>query len=85
MNKIEKSVYEEVDFGHIALRLDEILKEKGFSRTRLSKVSGIRYDILQRYYDNSIERMDKTILAKICYCLNCTMGELLVYHEGSGE
>lgn len=74
-----KSIYQEQDFGTIKLRLKEALKERNYSRSMLAKKTGIRYDIIKRYYEDDLERVDKTILAKICYCLECSLSDLLVY------
>ncbi len=78
-----KSIYQEINFGYVELRLKDALEERNYTRSMLAKKTGIRYDIIKRYYDNDLERVDKTILAKICYCLDCGIGDLLVYKSST--
>jgi len=74
-----KDVLQELDFGQVELRLKELLAEKNVSRSMLSKQTGLRYDLVMRYYNNELERYDRTVIGKICYCLDCNVSDLLCY------
>ena len=58
-------VYVLEDFGHIDIKLKELLNEKGISRNKLCSMMGSNYDL--------------EIIAKICFVLNCTITDVLVY------
>ncbi len=72
-------VYVLEDFGHIDIKLKELLNEKGISRNKLCSMMGSNYDLITRYYNNRVTRVDLEIIAKICFVLNCTITDVLVY------
>lgn len=61
----------------IRVTLDKYLEEKNITRYRLSKLTGIDFQTLDRYYKNQIVRYDAFILAKICEALDCDIADLL--------
>ena len=75
---VKQSTYK-VDYGQIHLKLPEILQEHGLTRNRLASLTGVKYEIIDRYYKERIERVDMDLLAKICYVLNCQISDLLEY------
>ncbi len=68
-------------YGEVSCCLKELLKKKNISKYQLSRISGIRYEVIERYYMNRVLRYDSNIVAKICYCLNCTIADFLVYKK----
>lgn len=70
------------DYGKVAVRLAELLEEKGITRNYLRTLTGIKYDVIDRYYKaENIEMVDLDFLAKVCYALGCEIKDLLVYHN----
>lgn len=68
------------EYGHIDVKLSEIMEEKEISRNRLAKLVGVKYDVINRYYKNeNIVKVDIDLLAKICCVLNCDISDLLEY------
>lgn len=68
------------DFGAVKLTLKSYLDDKGITRNQLATYSGIKYQTVDRYYrSEKVERVDLTLLAKMCYVLNCDIGDLLKY------
>ena len=65
----------------IRLRLDALLSERGCTRYRLSKETGIKYQTLDKYFKNQVVRYDSFILDKICHVLRCTPGDLFSYSD----
>jgi len=39
------------------------------------------YDLVNRYYNNKVIRIDLDIITRICYVLNCDINEFLVYKD----
>lgn len=70
--------------GYIKTMLKEILEENNISIYRLSKMTGIKYDIIKRYCSGSCTRYDLYSLARICAALHCNVSDLLVYEEVEG-
>lgn len=69
------------NFGIVNLHLKEYLDKRGITRNALSVSSGVRYDIITRYYNGSVTRIDLENLAKICYTLECNLSDILTYDE----
>ncbi len=72
-------VYVLKDFGKINIRLKELLNEKGVSRNKLCNMMGTNYDLITRYYNNTVSRVDLEIIAKICFVLDCNITDVLEY------
>ena len=62
---------------HIRLTLDKKLKRVGMTRYRLSQLTEIKYQTLDKYYKNQVTRYDSHILLKICLALDCPIGDIL--------
>ena len=67
------------DYGHIALYLREIMEERGITRNQLAKRIDARFEVVNKWYQGELEKMDLDILARICYALDCTTEDLLEY------
>lgn len=65
--------------GKIELKLADCMKKNNISIYRLSKLSGIKYDVVKRYYYNENYLYSFDILAKFCDILKCDIGEILIY------
>ena len=52
---------------------------KHISIYKLSKLTGLKYDVIMRYYNNLVIKYDAIVLAKLCYTLNCSISELWKY------
>ena len=37
------------------------------------------FDLINRYYNNSISRVDLDIISRFCYVLNCNISDILEY------
>lgn len=63
----------------VKLILDETLKTKGITRYQLSKMTEIKYQIIDNYYKNKVIRYDSYVLSKICEALDCEISDILVF------
>ena len=43
------------------------MKKKNISRNKLSVLTGATYNVINRYYNSDINRVDLDVLARICY------------------
>lgn len=79
MNEIN-SIIDFKNYGEIKIKLSEIMKEKGITRNKLRTLTGVKYDVVDRYYKaENVERIDLDFLAKACFVLNCEISDLLEY------
>ncbi len=67
------------EFGEIKLHLDEIIKKKGISKTKLAYKAEIQRTQLNNYCNDKIQRVDLAVLSRLCYVLDCTPGDLIEY------
>ena len=76
-----KSVVKLLDYGKIEVHLKEILDAKGFTRNYLSTATNTRFEVINKWYENDVERMDLDVLARICYVLECKPEDILKYKQ----
>lgn len=74
--------YHVEEYGFIKVKLAEVLNSRGITRNRLRTLTGVKYEVIDRYYKgNHIEKVDLDFLAKVCYVLDCEISDLLEYHQ----
>lgn len=66
---------------YVHLRLEELLKEKGVSRTKLCKDLDLQRTNLNRYYRDQFQRLDANLLIKFCDYFKCDIADLLEIKE----
>lgn len=72
--------YQTEEYGRVEVKLAQLLDRRGLTRNRLSVLTGVKYDVVDRYYKGvSVEMADLDFLAKVCYVLDCQVGDLLEY------
>ncbi len=76
---MENSVISIKEYGKISLHLQEILLQKNIKRNRLANITNTSYDVINKWYNNRVEKMDLDVLARICYVLECTPADILHY------
>lgn len=67
--------------GQIRLILDKYLDSRNITRYQLSEDTGIRYDTIDKYYKNKLQRYDSYILTKICDTLDCEINDIIEYKK----
>ncbi len=76
-----KSVISINDYGRIKLHLNEIIKEKGMNRNSLAKAVNTRFEVIDKWCKNRVEKLDMDILARICFVLECKVSDIIEYEE----
>ncbi len=67
-------------YGEITLRLNEMIEKSGLSKNKVAFKAEIQRTQLNNYCKGKIQRIDLDVLARLCYVLGCTPGELLEYN-----
>ena len=73
------------DFGKVDVILDDYLKKNNVSRSSLTRNTELQYSQVLRYCRNEVQKVDLTILAKMCTVLNCDIQDLLKLTKGKNE
>lgn len=72
--------YQTEEYGSVRVKLAELLDSRGITRNRLRTLTGVKYEVIDRYYkDVGVEMADLDFLAKVCYVLDCEVSDLLEY------
>lgn len=69
------------NYGKIEFDIKNIMKKKKMTRNRLAKLTGATYNVINRYYNNDISRLDLDVLARICYVLECEVSDIIKYSK----
>lgn len=76
-----KPVAEIKDYGKIEIHLREIMEKQGVSRNQLARLTSTRFEVINKWYNGNVERIDTDILARLCFCLGCTVNEIIEYKQ----
>ena len=68
-----------MSYGKIRIKLDELIKQKGISKNRLSHKAEMQRTQLNNYCNNKITRLDTDVLARLCSALDCRIEDLLEF------
>lgn len=69
----------DVDYGHIHIKLDELIKNQNISISKLAFRSETQRTQLKAYLRGDIMRVDLAVLSRLCYALQCDLSDILEY------
>lgn len=61
----------------IKIRLAELAESKGHTRSTLSKATNISYPTILLFWNDTVEKIDRKILERLCDFLDCEPGDLI--------
>lgn len=67
----------------IVFKLDQLLKEKGYSKNKLCVRCNLRFETVQGYCLGNISRVDLYVLAAICQELDCKIEDIIEYKNNT--
>jgi putative transcriptional regulator len=71
------------DYGRIVYHFADVMDKKGITRNKLASLTGVRFEVADRLYKGIVERMDMDVLARVCYVLDCQVGDVIQYDKNS--
>lgn len=75
-----KSLVDIKEYGKVHVKLSEILDQRNITRNKLRTLTGIKYEVIDRYYKaENIELVDLDFIAKVCFVLNVKVEDILEY------
>ena len=63
----------------VRLKVDKYLEKSNITRYELAKRTGIRFQIVDKYYKNNVVRYDSDVLDRFCGALECDISDLIEY------
>lgn len=73
----------DIDYGYIHIKLADIMKEQGISINKLAQRSETQRSQIKAYMNGDIQRLDLSVLCRLCYALECTLDDLIEYVPNS--
>ena len=78
---MDNGIFNLKNYGKVEFNIRKIMKEKNITRNKLSVLTGATYNVINRYYNNDITRLDLDVLARICYVLDCQISDIIEYKK----
>lgn len=69
-------------YGRVHLCLRKYMDSHGITRNALARSINTRFEVVNKWYQDDIEKVDTDILARICFVLGCEIDDLLIYTQG---
>ncbi len=76
---MQKEIYTLNQYGSIEINLRKIMDEKNISRNALARAINTRFEVIDKWYNGHVEKIDADILARICYVLDCQPADIIIY------
>ena len=77
----ERITMQDINYGKIVIKLDEIMKSQNVSINKLAFRAEMQRTQLKAYIHNEIQRVDLDILARLCHALDCEITDILKYEK----
>lgn len=68
-------------YGKITIDIKTFMDEKGINRNMLARAINARFEVVDKWYNGHVEKIDADVLARICFVLECTPGDIIHYIE----
>lgn len=65
------------EYAHISIDLKSIMDARGINRNTLARSIGARFEVIDKWYNGEIVKLDLDVLARICFVLECEPSDIL--------
>lgn len=79
----KKHVKISVDGGTYTFKLEQLLADKGITKSRLINDTGTDFKVVKRLATGEIVRIDIYVLARICNYLDCDIADIIEFKKGN--
>lgn len=76
---MQNVVFSMKEYGHVEIQLKEIMEKRGITRNALARATNTRFEVINKWYQGHVEKLDTDVLARICYILDCIPGDIVIY------
>ena len=77
---MNNGVYTVKEYGHIEIKIKSIMDKKNITRNALARAINTRFEVIDKWYNGHVEKIDADVLARICYVLECTPADIIIYN-----
>ena len=79
----KKHIKIEVEGGTYIFKLEQLLIDKGISKSKLINDTGTDFKVIKRLTTGEIVRIDIYGLARLCNYLNCNVSDIVEFRKDS--
>ena len=76
-----RSVHATKEYGKLRGLFVARILEQGLNRNQIAQAIGSRFGVVDKWCSDGPERIDADVLARLCYVLECGVGDLITYEE----
>ena len=76
-----KNIFYIKKYGKMHVCLAEIIENRHMTRNALARATDTRFEVVKKWYDDSITSIDLDVLARFCYVLDCKPEDLIKYQS----
>lgn len=73
------TLYTKNQYGVIEINLKKLMDEQHITRNALARAINARFEVVNKWYQGNVEKIDADVLARICYVLDCTPADIVIY------
>ena len=78
---MKKEIFTMNQYGSVKINIKKYMDSENITRNALAKAINTRFEVIDKWYNRYIEKIDADILARICYVLDCTPGDIIAYEQ----
>lgn len=78
---MKNELYTMNQYGKITIDIKTCMDEKRINRNMLARAVNTRFGVIDKWYGGQVEKIDADVLARICFVLECTPGDIIRYTE----
>ncbi len=78
---MDREVFTMNQYGSIKINIKKYMDSENITRNALAKAINTRFEVIDKWYSGYVEKIDADILARICYVLDCTPGDIIQYNQ----
>ena len=82
---MEKELFTINHYGRIEIRLKDFMDQNQITRNALARAINARFEVIDKWYNGHVEKIDADVLARICFVLNCSPGDIIHYVSSDKE
>ena len=66
-------------YGKVHVKLKSVLNARGISRNYLARSINARFEVVDKWYNDQVSKLDGDILARMCFVLQCQIEDIIEY------
>ena len=67
------------EYGKVHIRLRKLMDARDMTRNELARAANTRFEVVDKWYRGSVEKIDADVLARFCFVLGCQVEDVIQY------